>query len=264
MHNNNKPYFSIVTVTLNNLSGLQTTHASLAQQDHALFEWIVIDGKSGDGTPDWLGDMEPVGRSSLFISEPDEGLYDAMNKGLARADGQYVLFLNAGDVLYSAERLTGLEKFITQHKHPDFIYGDSYEQDPLSPKKLRYKGAKPVRNIHQGMITHHQAMLYKSDIAATQTYNLEYRLAGDYDFTVRFLAQAKSHQHYSEPICIFEAGGLSQKHAAHARREEFIIRKKHAVSGLIPNSMTYIRQSFTLLLQRRFPGIYYWLRATMS
>ncbi|MEM9470254.1 MAG: glycosyltransferase, partial [Pseudomonadota bacterium] len=90
------PYFSIITVTKNNFEGLKQTAFSIDAQRHeewSDFEWIVIDGNSEDGTQDFLKKTK-----ALWFSQPDHGLYDAMNKGLDRANGIYVLFMNAGDI----------------------------------------------------------------------------------------------------------------------------------------------------------------------
>ena len=240
---------SIITVALNNLSGLKKTSASLETQTYRDFEWIVVDGASNDGTGEWL-----AGTNAAWISEPDSGLYDAMNKGLERAKGDYLLFLNAGDTLAAPEVLEKLLREIKSTDHPNFIYGDAFEERTDAPPFL--KPARPHTTIARDMITHHQAMLYRREMLAGLRYNLAYRLAADYDFTARFLLQGVRAHHAPFPICVFEAGGLSQRHAATARAEEFRIRRTLKLCGLPRALLIYIRQSITFTVRRRLPWLY--------
>ena len=92
--------FSIITVTRNNLPGLKRTHDSLKIQICHDFEWVVVDGASTDGTPDYLRTT-----GAIWVSEPDSGLYDAMNKGLGNAVGDYIVFMNAGDLFAAPDVL---------------------------------------------------------------------------------------------------------------------------------------------------------------
>lgn len=91
---------SIITVAFRNLAGIVKTHASLAhlaQADDISFEWIVVDGGSNDGTCEYLENLKGI-YNLRFVSEPDNGIYDAMNKGIAMAQGKFALFLNSGDI----------------------------------------------------------------------------------------------------------------------------------------------------------------------
>jgi putative colanic acid biosynthesis glycosyltransferase len=109
--------FSIITVTRNNLEGLRRTHVSLRAQSYADYEWIIIDGASSDGTVNYL-----EGLAARSWSEPDEGIYDAMNKGLARARGDYLLLMNAGDSFAAPDVLQKIADAIrAQPMPPAFI-----------------------------------------------------------------------------------------------------------------------------------------------
>src|SRR3954468_20203867 len=113
--------FSIVTVVLNDCEGLQRTHRSLNDKTCRDFDWIVVDGGSHDGTPEYLAANQRD--SAWWRSAPDRGLYDAMNIGLSAAVGEYVIFLNAGDTLAEADTLKNLAMRVTQGDRPDFMYG---------------------------------------------------------------------------------------------------------------------------------------------
>ncbi|MEJ1999753.1 MAG: glycosyltransferase [Maritimibacter sp.] len=117
------PLFTIITVTWNNLAGLKTTAASIAAQSSADFEWRVVDGASKDQTPDWLATCETPGL--IWISEQDNGLYDAMNKAIDKARGRYLIFMNAGDEFADSDVLARTSDEISRSP-ADVLYGDSY------------------------------------------------------------------------------------------------------------------------------------------
>lgn len=240
------PLFSIITITRNNLDGLKRTQQSLAAQSFRGFEWIVIDGNSTDGTKDHLQSLNAV-----TVSEPDGGIYDAMNKGIDRANGDYLLFLNAGDTLADIDILATLEKAAADA--PDFIYGDALETNGL------YKKARSHERIDWGMITHHQAMLYRRDIAGGLRYDPMLKIAADYGFTVSFLRHARNVHYIPCALCIFEDGGVSQKNRKLGRREQFLIRAANGISP-VRNAMIYGVQTLSTALRERFPELYFRLR----
>lgn len=232
----NKPSLSIITVTKNNCAGLLKTRASLPQ-DTALYEWIVIDGGSTDST---LTHIVPA------VSEADRGIYDAMNKGLARAQGEYVLFLNAGDTLIEPA-LPGM----LQNIQADFVYGDAMEDGYLKPAR---------HDIRRGMMTHHQAMLYRRDCIGDLRFNLGYSIAGDYDFTWRFLNKTTSMHYLRDALCTFEAGGISQRKAALGRTEEFHIRRAMGLS-FFQCTAIYMQQAAAQAFKQLCPALYWRVRS---
>ena len=252
------PRFSIISITLNNLAGLQLSYDSLAEQSERDFEWVVIDVGSADGTAAWLEGLVLDCAGFTHVSEADAGLYDAMNKGLALARGDYVLFLNGGDLLAAGDVLKRLVRDSDAAGTPDFIYGDAYEE--MQDGTLFLKTAKDVAQILRGMITHHQAMLYKRAAISDARYNLEYKLAADYEFTLRFLQRTKAVCQLDYPICVFEAGGISQSYAGQARAEEFQIRRTHKVCSGLDNMLIYARQSLAYIVRRFSPALYRALR----
>lgn len=253
------PAFSIITITLNNFEGLQKTYKSIDKQNFTDYEWIVIDGKSTDDTVDFLRQRRTATRSDKipfnFTSEPDDGIYDAMNKGIGQTSGHYLIFLNAGDELANENTLKAL--YPQTKKKPNFIYGDALE--PMKNKeKYIYKVAKRYRNLEWGMITHHQAMLYRRHTIRDYKlrYSLQYTIASDYDFTARFLLKAKKIIYINKPICIFEQGGISQQQAALGRKEQYIIRE---VLNMIPqpkNLWILLVQTASWHLKNACPALY--------
>ena len=244
------PLFSIVTVSKNNLDGLRRTHAALEAQTFKDFEWIVADGASEDGTKDFLKTVK-----AKWTSEPDEGLFDAMNMGLKKATGKYVLFLNAGDTLAKPDTLEKIVKITA--KEPDFIYGDSLETGKDAAKPF-YKTAGRYRDLPKGMFTHHQAMFYRLDKIREEKlwYSVIYDIAADYEFTARFLSNAKKIVYAPLPVCLFESGGISQQKASEGRREEFIIREKLKLVSLPHNVFIYATQTLAWHVRKMFPQLY--------
>ena len=223
--------FSIVTVSKNNLEGLVRTHKSLGAQTCRDYEWIVVDGGSNDGTKSYLETTK-----AIWSSGKDKGIYDAMNKAIPEVSGDYVLFLNAGDMLAGPWVLQKIDTAIrTCRKAPAFIYGDSCETK--HDKKLAAKKSKPHTAFRRGMFTHHQAMLYRRERLHKMRYNLDYRIAADYDLTCRFLKVPKTRICYVPlPLCIYESGGLSQQNADAGRREQAFIRTKLRLCNPLTNA----------------------------
>lgn len=250
---NERMLFSIITVTRNNLDGLRATQNSIAIQHCADFEWIVVDGASTDGTPEWLDTT-----AAHWTSEPDRGIYDAMNKGIDRAAGDYLLFLNAGDCLCAPDTLTRIKKSL---QNEVFVYGDALET--RGGALPAYKFANDHDSLPRGMFTHHQAMLYRRDAIGNVRYNTQYKIAADYDFTARFLiAHAGAPVLYCDfPLCLFEEGGVSQKHTDQGRQEQFAIRRALALAGPTENRLIALRQWGAVQIRRISPDLYWRLRA---
>ena len=250
------PFFTLITVTKNNLTGLKSTQSTIEHQTCRDFEWVIIDGASADDTPAHLKTL-----NAYTISEPDDGIYDAMNKGIKRSNGGYLLFLNAGDTLAAPNTLEHIKTAAKSAKtQPNFIYGDAIENTGKNNAKKPARYAK----IAYGMFTHHQSMLYHRASLADLRYNLDYKIAADYDLTARFLKLHKNTLYCPIPICNFEPGGLSQTNADLGRAEQFQIRKKLKLTGPIHNQVIWIGQKTLWLFRRVFPNLYWHLKSAQN
>lgn len=241
----NPPIFSIITVTKNNLAGLKATQASIEHQSCKNFEWIVIDGNSDDGTKEHITTL-----NAKAISENDTGIYNAMNKGLDLAIGQYVIFMNAGDAFADADILSTLSRAI-KSQNPDFIYSDALETNGL------YKKSRHHTRIEWGMFTHHQAMIYRN---SPIRYDETFKIASDYGFTTEHLKKALNIHYIPCAICIFEDGGISQQRRKLGRQEQFNIRKNKEICSPFKNRMIYTVQSFSAFLREKLPPLYFYLK----
>ncbi len=244
--------FSIITVTYNNLEGLKRTQESLRAQNNQDFDWIVIDGDSNDGTVSCLKDT-----GAWFISEPDQGIYDAMNKGIEHAKGDYLLFLNAGDELAAPEILSNIEA-LTKGQTPDFIYGDALEERAEGPPAC--KPARAHTKIAWGLFTHHQAMIYHRETIKRLRYDLKYKIAADYKFTAQFLKNCSHVVYYPHPICLFESGGLSQRQAREGRTEQSEIRRAEKLTGRLMDFIIVSLQKLVWAGKMFCPQFYWFIR----
>ena len=241
------PHFSIITVTYNNLEGLHRTYESLIEQSTKDYQWIVIDGGSEDGTVAFLSGLD-LGNLE-WVSAPDLGIYDAMNKGIAYATGTYIQFLNAGDVLAGRETVETVSKY-----QGDIIYGDAMEgvEIKYAYDPFLYKAA---------LFTHHQSIFYKRELLGALRYNLDYEIAADYLLTQIYLTHCDSVSYISFPLCIFEQGGISQKQAVKGRMELYDIRRKYKICSGFENILMFMKQSVTGLLKHFAPQFYWRFRS---
>lgn len=240
--------FSIITITKNNRSGLAATAHSIREQEFEDYQWIIIDGVSSDGTGDDLDTYD-----ATVVCEPDEGIYDAMNKGIDLAIGDYIIFMNAGDQFAQTQTLQKIRDAVWQSQ-PDFIYGDSWETDG---RRTAYKTAGSYLKISKGMFTHHQSMFYKRNQIRGLRYDLNYKIAADYDFTLRFLNKSQTCLYVPIPISMFRSGGISQTRVVQGRNEQFAIRQKQKATSLPVNALTYAMQTVSWGLRACAPGLYW-------
>jgi putative colanic acid biosynthesis glycosyltransferase len=249
----NESFFSIITVTKNNAAGLKLTAKSIAvQQDTTDYEWIVIDGASRDHTGEIM--QEYRNDKTVFISEPDSGIYDAMNKGIDRAKGRYLWFLNAGDCLSDAYTLRDVAREIKYNIAPDFMYGDARENGMI-------KHAHGADKFAWGMFSHHQAMLYRRNIVGELRYDSTYAIAADYAFTLHMLARANRMHHFPRVLCDFQSGGISQTNAELGRRENHAIRRDLLQMNPAQNKLIYFMNGFTFWAKKNLPSFYRLIRS---
>jgi len=217
--------FTIITICYNDLEGLNRTYESVIKQTCRNFEWIVVDGASSDGTIRFLEDISEEYAS--WVSEPDNGLYDAMNKGIDRANGKYLHFLNSGDEFAKCDTLEHVQKAADEYEYEyDLIYGDALEVK--SERLGNYKSAYSFHRKWYGMFTHHQAMFYRRECVGTQRYDLSYKIAADYAFTCSMLESTSNVRYIEIPICLFEGGGLTSTTSIHIQglKEQWRVGKE--------------------------------------
>lgn len=189
-----------VTITYNAANVLQRTLDSVLQQDYPEITHLIIDGASIDGTMEMVNDYiersneTDNGHRVQVTSEPDKGIYDAMNKGLRSLDGDYVCFLNAGDFLPAPDTVSRIAQQVDSQL-PAVLYGDTdivdgegrflHHRRLAPPEKLTWK------SFRQGMLVCHQAFYARTDFAIATPYNQKYRYSADVDWCIRIMKAAE-------------------------------------------------------------------------
>jgi glycosyltransferase len=183
-----KMKISIITATYNSLKHLPAVLQSISSQSYPTIEWIVVDGDSTDGTKEFI--VENSGTITHWVSEADHGIYDALNKGIGMASGDIIGFLHSDDFFSSP---TILEEIAHQFKNPDIdaVYGDlEYVSSTDTNKRIRYWKSKAYHPtlLAQGWMPAHPTLFIKKEVYAKHGFfDLNYRIAADYDLMLRIL-----------------------------------------------------------------------------
>lgn len=227
------PKFSIITITYNAASVVKPTLESVIAQTYTNYEYILVDGGSKDDT---VAIAKASGiKFAHIVSERDNGIYDAMNKGIALATGDYLCFLNAGDAFYAPDTLQTIVDAIAEEKElPDVLYGETAEVDDnrnfvrmrrlQAPEKLEWKSFK------NGMLVCHQAFYARRDIAPM--YDLKYRLSADVDWCIKVMKRARKMINVNATVVNYLQNGISLQYHRKSLIERFNIMSKHY--GLLP------------------------------
>jgi glycosyltransferase involved in cell wall biosynthesis len=205
------------------MENLLETAKSIAEQDFANREYVVCDGGSIDGTQNhlpWLG-------ADCYISEPDNGIFDAMNKALKLCTGEYICFLNAGDTFFSSTILSSVADYIINNRNISFFYGDVYYPQSIRPYSLQPKSLTPFL-LFRGTVCH-QAWFLRADVyRKLNGFDPLLKYKGDYDVLLRVVHQL--HEAYLHiPVCVvnYRGGGYSEKTYTESRMEFEQVRRRY-------------------------------------
>ena len=219
---------SIITITYNAEQWLERTMQSVLAQTCKDYEYIIVDGASKDGTVDIIKRLEPLFEGRLsWKSEPDKGLYDAMNKGIARAHGDFLWFMNAGDEIFSPDALARIVAAVDEQT--DIIYGKACIVNAEGIKVSEHHKPTPPnlqrKHFLNGLVVSHQAILVRRSIVGM--YDTKYRISADYDWTIRAVTASRKNAYLDEYICKFLTEGVSQKQRKRSWVERFQIMRAH-------------------------------------
>lgn len=202
---------SVITVCYNSAATLERALHSVAGQDWPTVEHVVIDGASNDGTQEILERFKS--RLASVVSEPDKGIYDAMNKGLERVSGDVICFLNADDRYASDKVLSQVAEQMSRHKL-DALMGDVGFFNPQDPTRMvrRYRSNRftPGRLAWGWMPAHPALFLSREVVKRVDHFKTDYRIAGDFEFIVRaFHGHSLRYRHIPEVLVLMQTGGAS-------------------------------------------------------
>lgn len=220
------PKVTIITVAFNAADYIEKTLLSVINQTYSNIEYIIIDGGSTDGTVDII--KKYSNKISYWISEPDKGIYDAMNKGINKATGDWINFMNAGDTFYSCESISTICNFL-EKTTAEIIYGDANFIYDWGTKIYQ---ALPLNLIIKHMIFSHQSSFTKTQLLKTQKFSTKYKIAGDYDFFYHQFLANKKFLHI--PICVANYDAIQGISA----RQHFLAMKENAyINGNIKKTI---------------------------
>jgi glycosyltransferase involved in cell wall biosynthesis len=216
---------SIITVVLNRKELLEKTIESIISQSNNNFEIVIIDGGSTDGTIEIIKKYSD--NISYWISEPDKGIYDAMNKGLKSATGDFVWFLNAGDEIYSDDTL---QKIVSLNVLPDVFYGDvEYIDENRKELGTRILKKPPDnfswRSLLKGMVVSHQSFIIKKE--KSEFYNPDYKYCADIDWMINSMKNCEDVYNTKMILSKFLTGGYSKRNIIKSNKERYRILRKN-------------------------------------
>lgn len=214
-----QPLVTIVTVTYNAEDLLEDTILSVVNQSYKNIEYIIIDGASTDKSVDIIKKYED--QIDYWISEPDEGIYFAMNKAVEKATGKWINFMNAGD---SFANDTTIELVMEKvDNDTELIYGDYLNS------KREFCTVEHRQNILRSMPCCHQSLYVRTKLMKEDPFKTLFRISADYDFILRMYNEGKKFKYIMEPLCVYLEGGLSQRDAIRRELETFAIYMNNQV-----------------------------------
>ena len=235
------PKLSVITIVYNNVRDIERTMLSVFGQTYTNIEYIIVDGLSNDGTLQVI--QKYSDRISKLISEKDKGIYDAMNKGLAAATGDYVIFMNSGDEFYAPDTVAAV--FATA-PDADIYYGETEmindEGQSLGQRRHQAPEAFTWRDFKYGMSISHQAIYIKRTLA--EPYDDRYKLSADIDWIIKAAKKAEKIVNVNSYVAKYLVGGMSKKKHRQSLQERFDIMKRYY--GLIPTVLNHIVIAFNL------------------
>ncbi len=230
------PLFTIITITFNASATLPATLKSVEQQSFTDYEYRVVDGASTD-------DTVAIARASAVVtsvvSEPDKGLYDAMNKGLRQATGRYLIFLNAGDALHAPDTLQKIADSIGKND-PDIVYGETALVDSqrtfIAMRRLQAPEILSVKSFRMGMLVCHQAFVVRRELAPE--YDLRYRFSSDFDWCIRCMQVARKIVNTHEILIDYLNEGVTTANRKASLRERYEIMCRYY--GTLPTFLRHL------------------------
>ncbi|MFV0375783.1 MAG: glycosyltransferase [Mangrovibacterium sp.] len=252
---------SIITVTRNDCDNLEETFSSLNAQSDKNFEWIIKDGQSTDNTREFYDRyINAAPLNSIFITEADKSVYDAMNQAVKYTKNRYLLFLNAGDQLESNNTIERVLNVINSSSiEYSFIYGDVIDITP-SGEQI-YKKARGLKYLSHSIPTSHQSIFYNRDIFNSYKYDTSLKIAADYALSASVYFDGNdSFLKLDFPICRFYLGGLSTARRNILLKEGYRVHRQIVKDNLLLANFKYFKRLVTFYILDNFPRLYRVLR----
>lgn len=240
------PKLSVITVVYNNVKDIERTILSVIQQTYNNIEYIIIDGASTDGTLNIINNYKEY--IHVLVSEPDRGIYDAMNKGINLASGDYLLFMNSGDEIYEP---TTVERIFNTSYNADIYYGETImindNLEVLGERRHKIPEHFTWKSFKYGMSISHQAIYVKKNLAGF--YDTErYQLSADIDWILKIAKRASKIVNTEMYVAKYLVGGMSKKRHLQSLKERYFIFNEYY--GYLPNAFNHLIIAIRLIWHR--------------
>ena len=222
----NKILVTVITVVFNDQTKIEETINSVINQTYDNVEYLVVDGGSSDGTLDVLGKYED--QIDYWVSECDQGIYDAMNKGINLATGKWLNFMNSGDKYFSPKILASIFED-SDFKNVDIIYGNN---EVRYPSRTRIASAGKIVNLWKGSQFSHQSTFISSDLHKNNRYNIKNRIGADFEFFFQCYLNGMVFRHIDEIIATVSSGGLSDTNRIDSIVSFWNLQKKNTSTNI--------------------------------
>lgn len=236
---------SIVTVCLNAKDTIEETLLSIFNQTFGNIEVIIIDGTSKDGTLEIIDKYKD--KITHFISEPDNGIYDAMNKGIKLTTGDFICFLNAGDIFFDNNIVEKVEKKLTQNPECRFLFGDAEYISDKASKITTYNNIKNEFSIIFDNICHQSIFYHKNLFEKFGLYAQKFKIYADWDFNINCLVKNKVKAKYLPlTICKFKLGGTCstlENEKICKKEKQLLVEKYYPKYKCLINLNDFLRSS---------------------
>ena len=246
------PKVSIITVSYNAGNSIVKTIESVLEQTYMSYEYVFIDGQSTDNTVDiiesYRAKFESKGIRFVVVSERDKGIYDAMNKGAQLAKGSWVLMLNAADQLVDNEVLASF--FSKEFNDAHVLYGDTILRDG---NFYKLSMAQPLDTITQAMPMCHQSIFVRRDIIQEYQFDLQYKVAADYNQLLSCYLDKKIFQYVPQIVSIYDVAGTSEKNFRLTQKEQEMVRRVHKSNITHSRVRVIIRHKLARILSHILP-----------
>jgi glycosyltransferase involved in cell wall biosynthesis len=248
---NEKPAISVVTVVFNAKDLIEKTILSVLEQSYKEIEYIVIDGGSTDGTLDIIKKYEDS--IDYWISEKDNGIYDAMNKAIELFSGNFIWFINAGDVIYDEHTIANI---VQRSNDADVLYGDTQLIDKNGKEGLLLRSPRliSVRDFRFSVPVSHQSILIANKYVTF--YDLNYRCASDHDWIIRSIGKAQKIVKINQPISRYLLGGYSENNLISCWKDKIeIVKNNFGFFACFFNYFYFANAVFKALIKKKFSNI---------
>jgi glycosyltransferase involved in cell wall biosynthesis len=251
----NNPLISVITVVYNSVTTLEQTILSVINQTYKNIEYIIIDGGSTDGTVDIIKKYEK--HLAYWVSEPDKGIYDAMNKGINKVTGEWINFMNSGDTFYTNDIIQRISEQKVFDCKQSIIYGNRilYKDEQLIRQEASIHSLKYYMDIY------HQACFVSSFLHKQYLFDTNYKITGDYDFFYKMNNNKTPFVKVNIDICIFLYGGCSSNEDIQFRELSKVVRTNNSkvVVRLWYLAICYVNYWY-YFFKKYFPKTFYCTR----